>query len=240
MNTTDLEMLWKSQEEPGRNPSSMSMEEIRQATMQFSSENISASQRLVIFDMLYKIAVLAGYAVLLFLGETGIGKLIFTATAMLCLVYLVVRNRSLGKRLQSINEAEPVLTVLQKRYDALLVFYPEFFFNSAITNPLFVFAGFQFYHFFRYGEDRFHALLTDPVTYIFLFLAFIIPYIAQKVNYGWVIGEMENILDLEINELEQELRVIKIQAAKRRRRVIFSIITLLGLGLLLTILFLTL
>jgi len=236
MSAKDIEHIWNDQDASNDENGSVSLNQIRETTVRFSAENILSGRKLIIFDTVYKSLVLAGYIILLVIGTVSTAKVIFTASMILCLAYLIYRNRKLYADITDINESEPVMSVLKKRYDALLVFYPEYFYNSSITNPLFVFAGFQFYHIFRYGEDGFSTLLSDPVTYIFLGLAFIITYIAQKVSYKWMIDEMENILDMDHTELEEELRIIRIETQRRRRRIIFIFTSLLGLALLITLL----
>jgi hypothetical protein len=240
MSTIDFEITWRNQNVTDAEQASLSLEEIKETTLNFSSENISSGRRLVIFDSLYKSVVLTGYLFLLLMGTLTSAKVIFTVSVAFCFIFIMFRNRTLYKQLLSIDETGPVIPVFKKRYDALQVFYPEFFFNSSLTSPLFVFAGFQFYHLLRYREDGFFQLLSDPVTYVFLILAFIIPYIAQRMNYSEVQEEMESILDLDFRELEDKLEVIRIRTKRRRRRIIFMILALLGSALLLTLLISTL
>ncbi len=235
MSSTNFEMIWKNQLDD-LSDHQMSLEEIRETTLSFSSDDISGSQKLVNFDTAYKGFVLTGYISLIFIGTLSFAKLLLTTVIITILICLIYRNRSLSQRLTSINESEPVMEVLRKRYDAIIAFYPEYFFNSSFTSPLFLFAGFQFYHLLRYGEDRFTELIADPVIYIFLILAFIIPYFAFKKTYSEIIQQMNKLLNPEINEIEQEINVIKIRTSRSRWKVISGILVALGLTLMLTIL----
>lgn len=235
MSTYDIEHIWNDESGQQRRSMSLSEEEIREATLRFSSQNITGNRRLIQFDSIYKSAVLGAYLILLLIGPLSTAKILFTVSMILCLAYLILRNHKLHVRLTGINDSDPVISVLQKRYDALMGFYPEFFIHSAVTHPLFVFAGFRFYHFFRYGEDGFSRLLSDPVTYLFLILAFIIPYAAQKLSFRRMLTEMESIMDPEYNDLEEELKIIRIKTQRRRRKMIYMLMSFIGLVLLLTL-----
>lgn len=232
MSSIDIEMIWNQQVDLDQQ---LKLHEIRETTESFSSEQISASRKTVLFDTSYKSVVLIGYIVLLALGVFSIGKLVLTSSVVASLIYLIYRNRLLSSQLHNIDESDPVISVLQQRYNAIMAFYPEYFFSSSIIHPLFVFAGFQFYHLFRYGEDRFNELLSDPVTYLFLLMAFVIPYVTIKMVYSWIIQGMEKLLDPEITESEQEMTIIKLKATERRRNVITGILAFLGLALFLTV-----
>jgi len=235
MSGKNIEQIWEDQSGKEKKPETMSEDEIRETTLMFSSRNVSSSRRLIWFDSIYKIVLIGAYLTLLIIGTLSTAKVFFSVSMVFCLSYLIFRNQKLHVSLTGINESDPVISVLQKRYDAILVFYPEFFINSSVTQPLFVFAGFQFYHFFRYGEDGFYRLLSDPVTYLFLILAFVIPYVAQKMSYRWMINEMDSILDTDYSELEEKFRVTRIKAQRRRRLIIFMLISFLGLALFLTL-----
>lgn len=228
MNTGELENIWSQQGDYGHPKNVLSLDEIKEATLAFSSEHISSGQRTIIFDLAYKGLVLTGYLILISIGILTPVKLVVTLLIVASLSYLIFRNFVLNRGFISINDANPVIDVLEKRYDVLNQYYREFLFNTSITNPLFVFAGFQFYDLFRYGEDRFYELVNDPVIYLFLLLAFLIPYAAQSITYSRLIKEMEQILNLDIDEVEQEVTLIKLYAKRRARRVIFATAALLG------------
>lgn len=233
MNTKELELIWSRQNESGFYETPLSLHEIQKTTLEFSSERVSSGQRTILFDTIYKGLVLTGSVILIFIGELTPFKLALSVLILACLLYLIYRNGVLNRLLGSINDANPIIDVLKQRYDILNRFYREFLFSSSITHPLFVFTGFQFYYFFRYGKGQFDQIISDPVTYVFLTLAFLIPFVTQRVTYSQLINEMEQILSIEIEEVEQELKVIEFQAKRRARKVIFTTITLVGITILL-------
>lgn len=228
MSDHQFEKIWSEQSNTLTENVTISLNELQEKTLRYSSENLSASKKLIVFDTIYKLVVFIGYVILLLIGTASIEQALFTATISVVFLLLLIRNRTLHSQLLEVNESGPVLSVLNNRYKAVLVFYPEFYFNSSVTNPLFVFAGFQFYHFFKYRENGFFQLISDPVTYIFLILAFTIPYLVQKYSYKTMVKDMETIIDLDVDEQQQHLELIRQKVQKKRRKIVFTILMALG------------
>lgn len=232
MNTNDIESIWSQQDESTEFEDILTLEEVRETTVAFTSDRVSSGQRTIRFDTIYKGLVLAGNILLISMGAFTVLRLSVSVLIVACLAYLMKRNRVLDRGFELIDEAYSVIDVLQQRYAMLNRFYREFLISSSVTHALFVFTGFQFYHFFRYGEGQFDHIISDPVIYAFLGLAFIIPFMAQRITYSRLIGEMKQILALEVNEVEQELKAIEIQSRNQARKVIYTTIALLGIALL--------
>lgn len=228
MSDHQFEKLWSEQSNTLTKNETISLNELQEKTLRFSTENLSASKKLIVFDTIYKLVVFIGYLILLLLGTTSIEQVIFTAAISIVFLLLLIRNRTLHSQLLEVNESGAILSVLNNRYKAVLVFYPEFYFNSSVTNPLFVFAGFQFYYFFKYGKNGFFQLISDPVIYIFLILAFFIPFMVQKYSYKTTVRDMETLIDLEIDEEEQKMKLIRLNVQKKQRKIIFSVLVALG------------
>lgn len=236
MNIEELENIWSRQESTAHK-NEFSLDEIEEATLKFSSEPISSGKRMIRFDSIFKGIVMAAYLLLIPLGSITPVRISVIVLILLCLSYLMYRNYKLKYCFASINEAKPIIEVLQQRYDGLKRYYSEFIFSFSITNFFLVFAGFQFYLFFRYGEDRFYQLVQDPVIFLFLVAAFLIPFVAYKVLYAGLVNEMERLLDLQIDEVDQQLNIIELQAKRRNRKVILATLTMIGLALFIIFLF---
>lgn len=232
MNTKNFESIWNQQDESKVFEDILSLDEIRETTVAFTSDRVSSGQRTILFDTIYKWLVLAGNILLISMGAFTPLRLSVSILIVACLAYLIYRNRVLDRGFELIDEANSVIDVLQQRYAMLNRFYREFLISSSVTHSLFVFTGFQFYHFLRYGESRFDQIINDPVIYAFLGVAFFIPFLAQRITYSRLIGEMKQILALEVDEVEQELKAIEIQSRNQARKVIYTTIALLGFALL--------
>lgn len=232
MNTEQLETVWDQQNDPGYLENALSLEEIQKRTDEFSTQSLTSGQRTVIFDSAYKALVLSGNIILIAIGIATPVKLTVWILVITSLAFLLYRNIQIKQLFTSINESDPVIDVLQKRYDMLNRYYREFLFSSSITHSLFVLTGFQYYNLFRYGQDRLLQIMNDPVMYLFLLVAFFIPFITQRITYARLMDEMEQVVKLDIDEVEQQLKIIELQSKRRARKVVYATVSLIGLALL--------
>jgi len=235
MNDWEIQNIWNNANSNAENVR-FSLNEIKQFRKSYSNKTTILAHRLIVYDTGYKILIIAAYFCLLFL--TGISWLNVGLSAALIglLLFLVSKNYSLNSQLKRIDESGDVFGVLKLKYDFLSRFYREYIVTQSITHPLFVLAGFQFYQFFKYSEGRLKMLLTDPVTYIFLVLAFIIPFYAQRLTYAKELHDFEEILDIGFNEESDEIKIMRLKRKKKARLIIYIIVILIGLSGLLVIL----
>ncbi|NGP76855.1 hypothetical protein G3570_09440 [Balneolaceae bacterium YR4-1] len=232
MNTEQLESVWDQQNDPGYLENALSLKEIQKRTNEFSTQSLTSGQRTVILDSAYKALVLSGNIILIAIGIATPVKLTVWILVITSLAFLLYRNIQIKQLFTSINESDPVIDVLQKRYDMLNRYYREFLFSSSITHSLFVLTGFQYYNLFRYGQDRLLQIMNDPVMYLFLLVAFFIPFITQRITYARLMDEMEQVVKLDIDEVEQQLKIIELQSKRRARKVVYATVSLIGIALL--------
>jgi len=229
MDDLEIQNIWN--ENKGLHDSGVrySISDIKKFREERSRQSSDSTGRLIIFDSGYKTLIAMGFLAQLFLGQPSFLKLGISVVAISFLAFLIVNNQTLKIQLNRIDESMDVTNVLKHKFKFLSRFYREFLFITSISHPLFILVGFQFYQFFKYGEDRLMTLLLDPVTYLFLTLGFIIPLGAQRIGYQQQLHELDEIMDSGLDEVNADIKMIKMRAQKRTRIIVFSILLLAGL-----------
>jgi len=232
----DIQELWDQTKRTKEENSKFSVQEIAIFRKKYSSGASLATQRLINFDTVLKLIIVMAYSALLFLGGLSLLKVSLSLISIGLLAFLAAKNFTLKSQLNTLNESLDIISVLKSKYDFLSRFYREFLLITSITNPFLVLAGFQIYLYLKTGEDRLQLLLADPVTYVFLGLAFIIPFVAYRITFNKELKSLEEIIDIDINEVNDEIRLINVKRKKKFRQIIFVILALTGLLALLIIL----
>lgn len=232
-----IQKIWNSQMDKEPEQSGLSLNDIREIREKYGRKITRSSYWSIGFDTLYKSLVVAGYIGLLFAGDLHAAKAVLSSTVTVLFIFFIYKNISLRAQLRSIDETGDVYSVLLSKYDFLARFYKEFLLTSSITHPFFVLAGFQFYLFAKYGEDRLITLLTDPVTYVFLVLSFALPFIVQRTVFARELRDLESILDLELAETGADLHMVHMNRNKKARLILFILFAIAGLAALSLILF---
>ena len=235
MDDLEIQNIWNKSnynEEHAR----FSLNELRAFRAKFSGSTTSSTRWLITFDSIYKITLIIAYLTLIFLGGFTLVKAALSSLVVLLLSITTHYNKTLNAQLNAIDESKNVVSVLKSKYTFLQRFYREFLFTSSITNPIMVLAGFQFYQFFKYGEDKLIVLLHDPVTYVFLILAFLIPFIVQKINYAQELRDLKTIISIDNDDEKEEIKLIQLKRKRKTRQIVFILLLLIGLAALLILL----
>lgn len=234
MNELEIEQIWEKQKGFDFNGRKVSLEEIQNFRTSYPSRVRTAKHRVLLFDSIYKALVIAtAWIIFLLIGEITLLNLSLTLLISIGLTVLITRNIQLKRIFESIDLSGDLISVLKEQYRFLHRFYNEFVISSAVTNPFFVLAGFQLYHFIKYRQDNLAFILTDPVTYIFLILAFAIPFVTQRKTYGTELEELENIINIEVEEVSQEVTLVRIYEKRKSRFILFLLLIVTGILLLL-------
>ena len=236
MEELDIKQIWKGANKKELLAKSYSLDDIQKYRKR-KSHLISKSSRLTIFfDIGYKSVTLIGLIYLLTVLNHQEPYQIIIGSLMAVTASLVLIEINFIEKLKSIKETDSVIDNLQNKLIFLKTTYNQFIFLSALSNPLFVLAGFLLYHHFKYNGMHTGTPMTDPVTYIFLVIAFAISFFSQKPIYNTQIKELqESIHDMN----DTAMASIKIEENKKRKRnniILCSILILIGvLFLLLTL-----
>ncbi len=232
----DILKLWNNGENRIKSTPKYSLEEIAQYRQQQSSESSSSTNRILLFDIIYKLIVGIGIAILLFISNYDLPGVILSVSSLVLFGLLIIKNLFLRRELLNIDESGSVIEVLKQKYKFHTKYYGQFIFLNSITHPFFVFTGFQFYHLLKYEENRLFQLINDPVTYVFLIVAFIIPYISQRLVYKQQIQELKDIIHSTQDQADDIILINKTKILKRKRTIIFSLLLLIGILVMLLVL----
>lgn len=223
-----LKKLW--QENPAPDVT-YTLEEINAYRAQKSSDTQRDIRRNITFDIIYKSAIAAGLATLLFLVKAPPHLPWIIALLLLVDVGLIVFDRQFLKKADMLDESEPILASLRRKRTFLQESYRPFIFLGALSNPLLILTGFFFYFYFKYGEIRMAAPWEDPVLYIILLIGYLLALWAALPFYQQRRRELEECLeDMDDTQVATQ----KIAAHRRRRRqymIMFAILAVVGLGL---------
>lgn len=235
MNKDIIDEIWQRQELPSYQR--FSIDDIKSYKENLSTGIVSSRLRLIRFDSITKTVVMTGYIALLFIGNFTILKLGLTGLVVIGGILLILRNRKLRNKINRLDTSKDVLGLLIDKYTTINQYYNEFILSYSFTNPFLVLAGFQFYQLYKYHADKLDILLTDPVIYLFLLAAFLVSYLPQRVLYTKELKELEYILDSKDDETSEKIQMIRIKQRRRLYVLVFTLIALIGIGALLTILF---
>ena len=236
MSRPEIEQIWHNDQRAVEGGNWLSVEELRAFRKNYSKKIARSNRGILLLDSIYKMIVIVAYILLLLIGKITMLKAGMTGLVVSGLSLLLFKNKLLLRSIDELDRSKDVIHVLKAQYGFLNRFYREFLFIGPVTNPFFVLAGFQFYHFFSSGQDRLPELLSDPVTYIFLVLAFVIPFIAQKITYTKELNELEQFIAIELADAVDEVSLIGLQARKRARQVLYLLLILTGSFLLFVLL----
>ena len=236
MEELDIKNIWKTANKNKTVMKKYSLADIK-LYKEKKSKQLSKSSRLVIlFDIAYKfLALLELSFLLIFLNyqypfQTIIGFLL----AIIC-VLVFFEGRFL-KKINLIKDTDSVIENLQKKLSFMKTTYRKFIFIGALSNPLFVGSSIFLFYYFKYNEIRIGTPLEDPILYLFLIAAYLISLFGQWPFYKIQIKELlENIEDIE----DTQIASVKIEEAKKRKRnilIISSLLILIGILIFLIIL----
>ncbi len=234
MSKRDIEHVWNLQPESRELPR-FSLTEIRAIRESVSNDTTSSVRTLILFDMVYKGLVIIIYAGLLIVGRTGFpeaGVRILVIALLSSFLFRCTRHRS---HLYELDETGDILSTLRTKYDFLSGYYRDYLIMGSVTNPLFVLGCFQWYLIFKYQDDRFLVMMADPVTYLFLALSFVVPFVAQKITSAKELKGLETIMGRDLDDANGRVALSRLKAEKRERQIMFSITALIGLVVLLAL-----
>lgn len=234
----ELEQIWNRQLVSDKENDWLSREALGAFRTRYAAGVMRPKHRLLVFDIIYKAIVVLGQVVLLFIGEISLFKAGITILISGGMALLMVQDFRLKSAIQSLDTPRDLISTLKEQYRFLQRFYREFLPIGSITHSFLVLVGFQFYYFFKYQEDGLVLLLQDPVTYVFLLLAFVVPFVVNKMTYTAELKELEQIIDIGLDEVSSEIDLIRIKEKNRARRILFVLLALAGLLALFVILFL--
>ncbi|MBK8965579.1 MAG: hypothetical protein R3D58_21705 [Saprospiraceae bacterium] len=232
----ELEQIWNRQRVSDNERDWISREALRTFRKRYAMGIMLPKYRLLVFDSVYKAIVVLGYVCLFCIGELTLLKAGTTILISGAMGLLILKNFRLKKAIQNLDTSQDIIRTLKEQYRLLYRFYREFLPIGSMTNPFLVLAGFQYYHLLKYQEDGLVLLLHDPVIYIFLVLAFVVPFVVNKITYAAELKELEQLIDIGLDEVSKEIDLIRIKEKKRARRILFSLLVLIGLLTLLIIL----
>lgn len=224
MESKHLEDIWARQE-----VSALPEQTLQDFRKAYASNNRVKARWANLFDAALKTLLAAGYFSLLFWGDSSWAKTAWIMGVVMLMAGAVFYNQRIRQRLANIAPLGiDVLTALKREYRfAQRHFLPQLLLLS-LTPPFFVLLGFQYYLFFKYGEDRWAVLLQDPVTYVFLLLALAIPLVAHFVNQARELGDLEELLSVEWEEAEEAAKVRQLQRRRRLWKIAYLLLALLG------------
>ena len=235
MEKRDIKDIWKSAPENQFSTNRYSLNEI-QAYRKKKSVQTSRSARLTIrFDIGLKSILITGLCYLLLTHQQYPYPFVFGVLIALITALIFIEN-SFIQKLSQIKETDSVIENLTHKLHYLRTTHAWFVFLGALSSPLFVLCGFFLYYHFKYGEIRIGLPIEDPMTYLFLALAFVISYFSQLPVFKSQVRELkESIEDID----DSAMAHVKIEESRKRRRnymILFSILILVGALVLLLIL----
>jgi hypothetical protein len=236
MKELDIKKIWEKANERETPEKKYSLAEI-QLLHKKKSRQVSKSSRLgILFDIILKCAVMIELFYLLIILNYQYPYQIVIGILLAATCVFVIFEIGFIKRLNLIQETDSVIVNLQKKLDFIKTTYRKFIFIGGLSSPLFVVSGFFLFYYFKYGEIKMGFPLEDPVLYIILLTAYLLPILGQWPIYKMQLKELnesiENIEDIQTAGIKYE------EARKRKIKtvIVSSILILIGLVIFLIIL----
>ena len=229
MENIDIKNIWQATNQGTPPEKKFTMEDIQKYRMQKSQQTSTSNRLAILFDIGYKsVALMMLISLLIFFDNSAENKLIIGLLLSIT-AFLILWEFSFINKVKSIRETDSVMANLKNKLDYLKSTRQQFMTLSALSNPLFVLAGFFLYHHFKYQAIRFESPIDLLVMLAFLGAAFAISYFAQKPVYKKQIDHLAECIE-EMDDADTA--TAKIQAVKkhsRKNKVLYSVLILLGI-----------
>jgi hypothetical protein len=212
----------------GNNGISFSPSEIRSFRKKYLVRISSSAERLIVFDLIYKWIVATAYACLIFLADFAPLNTAISIVAILTLLLFSQQNNSLRAQVRKLDGSADITSSLKNKYDFFIRIRREFLPAASLSHSYFVLAGFQYYMYFKYGGINLESLFHDPVIYIFLVIAYLVPLLVQRHQFTAEIGELKQLIDAEFPDQPGNVNLNLIQRRRRFRQFVFILLLLAG------------
>lgn len=236
MESVDLKYIWKNGQENKPEFTVYSLADIQTYRSKKSRETSRMGRLAMLFDIGYKVVVALGLGYLLTLIDRWeyMGVVVALLAATVLLIWVEYRFVT---KLRSIKETDSVVDNLKCQLVFLKETYGKFLYIGALSNPLFVLTGFLLYHYFKYDGIQPENPLNDPLTYVFLAVAYAVSIIGQWPFYKKQIHEVSAGIRFIDDEFMAALQIEDERKIKLKYKVMFFFFMLIGMLLLLLLLY---
>lgn len=236
MEPADLKHIWKKGQGNRSEPAIYTLADIQAYRSKKSKQTARTGRLTMLFDMGYKAIVSLGLCFLLGLLEKP-SHLITVGVMLVVTVALIWIESRFVRKLRSIKETDSVVDNLKHQLSFLKVTYNKFLYIGALSNSLFVLTGFLLYHYFKYGGMQPENPLNDPLTYVFLAVAYAVSIVGQWPFHKKQINELATSIQYIDDEYMETLRIEDERKSKLKYRIMFLFLILVGLLALLLLLY---
>lgn len=233
MEKPDIEELRKSwMDQDASSTASLSEEDIR-GFLQGSSRDITRQFRLGLdFDIVLKSILILSFVGSIFLFRNNM-EVIALSGSLILVLGLGIRFQA---RMKQKVPGSPHGISAREALERKISFYHTFYFRSislgALSSTLLFLSGMLYYFYFRYGMIRPFTWDDYLVFGLFLFLSYLLSFLANHLNFRARIGQLEESLEELDREALDELKLKDLKRKKLRRIIAFSLTVLAGLLLL--------